>query len=222
VKKLISVMICIIFCVVVNSNFVYAGTDEGHGGFDGGAEVNGAKEKNINLSIAILLKEELIKLGYDVVMTREKDEALKLDKSKYKTSKGEDLAARCKMKVDSNCDMFISIHMNMFTESQYFGGQVWYSRYAGSKKLAELIQQGFKNDVDSKNKRIPKPALDSYKVLRTNDSMPSVIVECGFLSNAAEAERLKNVDYQKRIAVSISNSVTKFYKAPRLEVFPGE
>ena len=186
--------------------------DPGHGGFDGGAEVNGVKEKSINLSISLLLKEELAKVGFDVIMTRERDEAVKLDKSKSKTRKSEDLAARCKMKNDSNCDAFISIHMNIFTESQYSGGQVWYSRYLRSQKLAELIQQNFKKYIDDKNQRLAKPALDGYKILRTSDTMPGVIVECGFLSNPHEAKNLNNKDYQKKIAQSIAKSIQDYFK----------
>ncbi len=110
--------------------------DPGHGGFDGGAEVNGIKEKELNLSIGLLLKEELVKSGFRVTMTREKDEAVKLDKSKYKTRKSEDLEARCKMKSESDCNMFISIHMNTFTEGKYFGAQVWYSKI----KRVEFLQ----------------------------------------------------------------------------------
>ena len=199
--------------------------DPGHGGFDGGAEVNGVKEKNINLSISLLLKEELVKAGFDVMMTREKDEALRLDKSKFKTHKSEDLAARCKMKSDSNCDLFISIHMNMFTESQYYGGQVWYSRHPESRKLAELIQQDFKKYIDDKNQRLAKPALGAYKVLRSADTMPGVIVECGFLSNPGEAKKLKDRDYQKRIAESIAKSIEEYFKdkkVPKSDEFPGK
>ena len=186
--------------------------DPGHGGYDGGAEVNGVKEKNINLNISLLLREELVKAGFDVMMTREKDEALKLDKPKFKTRKSEDLAARCKIKSDSNCDIFISIHMNIFTESQYSGGQVWYSRYPESRRLAELIQGNFKKYIDDKNERLAKPALDAYKVLRSIDTMPGVIVECGFLSNPAEARKLNNTDYQKKIAEIIAKSVEEYFK----------
>ena len=185
--------------------------DPGHGGYDGGAEVNGVKEKDINLNISLLLKEALVKAGFEVMMTREKDEALKLDNSKFKTRKSEDLAARCKIKSDSNCDVFISIHMNIFTESQYSGGQVWYSRYPESRKLAELIQGNFKKYIDDKNQRLAKPALDAYKMLRSADTMPGVIVECGFLSNPDEEKRLRNTDYQKNIAESIAKSIEEYF-----------
>ena len=186
--------------------------DPGHGGYDGGAEANGVKEKNINLSISLLLKEELAKAGFKVMMTREKDEALKLNESKFKTHKAEDLAARCKIKNESNCDVFISIHMNIFTESQYSGGQVWYSRYPDSRKLAELIQGNFRKYIDDKNKRVAKPALDAYKMLRTDDNMPGVLVECGFLSNSEEAEKLNNKDYQKKVAESITKAIEQYFE----------
>jgi len=216
---LISAMIVISSMVKVNAKAILQKDepkriliDPGHGGFDGGAEANGVKEKTINLSISLLLKEELVKAGFDVMMTREKDETVRLDKSKFRTHKAEDMAARCKMKSESNCDMFISIHMNIFTESQYFGGQVWYSRYPESQKLAEIIQQNFKKHVDDKNKRLAKAGLDNFKVLRTSDNMPGVIVECGFLSNPSEGEKLSNKDYQKGIAVSITKSIEEYFK----------
>ncbi|MBC8059385.1 MAG: N-acetylmuramoyl-L-alanine amidase CwlD [Clostridiaceae bacterium] len=190
--------------------------DPGHGGYDGGADGNGVKEKNINLSISLLLKEELIKQGFDVMMTREKDEALKLDTVKFKTHKAEDLAARCKIKSESNCDLFISIHMNTYPESQYSGGQVWYSRNPESRKLADLIQRNFRKYIDDKNKRVAKPALDAFKMLRSVDTMPGVLVECGFISNPEEAGKLNNKDYQKSIAESITRAIMEYFENNKL------
>lgn len=184
--------------------------DPGHGGFDGGAEVNGVKEKNINLSIALLLKDELQKNGFEVLMTREKDEALRLDKTKAKTKKSEDMEARCKIKRESNCDMFISIHVNTFPESKYYGGQVWYSGFTESRKLANIIQGNFKKYIDASNNRMEKPS-DSYKVLRCCDNVPGVIVECGFISNPNEFQNLISNEYQKNIAETITKSVLEFY-----------
>lgn len=185
--------------------------DPGHGGFDGGAEVNGIKEKEINLSIGLVLKEELVKSGYRVAMTREKDEAVKLDKSKHKTRKSEDLEARCKMKDESNCSMFISIHMNTFSESKYSGAQVWYSKNQESKIFASIIQKNFKEKIDSDNNRVEKAAMDSYKVLRCSDGIPAVIVECGFLSNPQEREKLNDECYQKKISETIAKAVNEYY-----------
>jgi len=143
-------------------------------------------------------------------MTREEDKLLYDDKDKSRTRKTQDLANRCKIKSESNCDMFISIHMNMFPESKYYGAQVWYSRVEESKKLAHILQGNLKIDLNNGNERVEKAALNQYKVLKSGN-MPSVIVECGFLSNTMEAEKLNSLDYQILIAKSISKSVQQFY-----------
>jgi N-acetylmuramoyl-L-alanine amidase len=145
-------------------------------------------------------------------MTREEDIGLYKDDGRIRKKKIEDLSNRCKMKKDFNCDMFISIHLNIFPESKYYGAQVWYSRNKDSQRFANIIQGNFKKDLDSSNNRQEKPALDSYKVLRCNDDMPSVIIECGFLSNINEEEKLKNGEYQSKIVDSIEKSINSYYK----------
>lgn len=187
--------------------------DPGHGGFDGGAEVDGIKEKDLNLQVSLLFKEELMKRGYKVILTRDKDEAIRLDDKHGKIRKGEDMAARCKMKMDSNCDMFISIHMNQFPESKYFGGQVWYSEYEKSKVLASIVQKNFKVKINEKNKRVEKSAGDHFKVLRCNDVVPALIVECGFLSNAEELRKLNSEEYQRKLAKMLTDSIDEYYKS---------
>ena len=109
--------------------------------------------------------------------------------------------------------MLFRSHLNYFTESKYYGGQVWYSNYKDSSILASDIQKNFKLDLDPNNKRVPKAAKSSYKILRENDIMPSVIVECGFLSNYEEEQKLKSDEYQEKIALSISKSIGEFYKS---------
>ena len=185
--------------------------DPGHGGFDGGGfSKTGILEKGINLNISFKLREELQKLGYDVLMTREEDKLLYNQNDKSISRKTQDLANRCKIKSESNCDMFISVHLNMFPQSQYYGAQVWYSKLEQSKKLAHILQTNFKTDLNSENKRVEKAALNEYKVLKTGN-MPSVIVECGFLSNVIEAEKLNSLEYQSLVAKSIARSVMQYY-----------
>lgn len=185
--------------------------DPGHGGIDGGAvSQTGTMEKDINLKISLKLRERLVKDGYKIIMTREEDKGLYTDEGKIRKKKIEDLNNRCQIKKDTQCDMFISIHLNMFQESKYYGAQVWYSRNKDSQRLAKIIQDNLKKDLDINNNRQAKPALDSYKVLRCNDDMPGVLVECGFLSNPAEEQKLKSEEYQNKIAESIENSI-KFY-----------
>lgn len=187
--------------------------DPGHGGIDGGAvSKSGIQEKDINLKISLKLREKLINSGYKVVMTREEDKGLYENDGRIRKKKIEDLNNRCRIKENSKCDMFISIHLNAFPESKYYGAQVWYSRNKDSQKLANLVQGNLKEHLDSSNNRREKPALDSYKVLRSNDDMPSVLIECGFLSNIVEEEKLKNDEYQSKIAESIANSIKSYYK----------
>ncbi|MFL0266505.1 N-acetylmuramoyl-L-alanine amidase CwlD [Candidatus Clostridium radicumherbarum] len=186
--------------------------DPGHGGYDGGAEgKTGIKEKDINLSISLKLKDMLKAEGFQVFMTREKDEALIDQRSaKYSTKKSQDLANRCKIKKEVNPDLFISIHQNHFPQGQYYGSQVWYSDFKESSILAHLIQGNLIMDLDKSNKRVEKPAKDNYKILRNNDTMPSVLVECGFLSNYNEELKLKNEEYQVLIAKSLTRSIKTY------------
>ena len=187
--------------------------DSGHGGMDGGtSSKNGTLEKNINLSIAKKLKVSLQKAGYEVVMTREEDIGLNSTGGTIREKYIEDLKKRCELKKSSNCDMFISIHLNYFTQSKYYGAQVWYSSYKDSSMLAATVQKNLKADLDPGNMRIQKAAKNSYRILRDNDIMPSILVECGFLSNNEEEQKLKSGDYQEKIAASISKSVGEFYK----------
>lgn len=231
-NKLISIVIVIVAAMVsfmlVNLSFVkqtmnneklQVGSkkiliDAGHGGMDGGtSSKNGTVEKSINLSIAIKLKEKLQKLGYEVVMTREEDTGLYSRSGTIRESYTEDLKKRCNLKKSSNCDMFISIHLNYFTESKYYGAQVWYSNYKDSSILAAVTQKNLRIDLDPSNKRVQKPAKNAYRILRENDIMPSIIVECGFLSNYEEEQKLKSDEYQQKIAESISKSIGEFYNS---------
>ncbi|MBW9145132.1 N-acetylmuramoyl-L-alanine amidase CwlD [Clostridium sp. CM027] len=188
--------------------------DAGHGGMDGGtSSQNGTVEKDINLSIAKKLKESLKKAGYEVVMTREEDTGSYSKSGTIRSNYNEDLKNRCDLKKSSNCDMLISVHLNYFSQSKYYGAQVWYSDYKDSVTLASTIQKNLRVDLDPNNKRIQKPAKNAYKLLRVNDNMPSVIVECGFLSNNEEEQKLKSDEYQRKIADSISKSVDEFFKS---------
>jgi len=187
--------------------------DSGHGGMDGGtSSKNGTVEKDINLSVAKKLKASLQKSGYQVVMTREDDTDLYSTKGTIRERYREDLKNRVDLKQSSSCDMFVSIHLNYFTESKYYGAQVWYSSYKDSALFAGILQKNLKADLDVNNKRVPKAAKTSYKILRENDDMPSVIIECGFLSNLDEEQKLKTNEYQEKISSSISKSIGEYFK----------
>lgn len=180
--------------------------DPGHGGIDGGAKSkDGTIEKNINLIIATKLKKELENVGYLVYMTREEDS--QLDSKKVK-----DLNARCQMKKDTKCDMFISIHQNTFPQASCFGAQVWYASNDNSKLLAEEIQNSLKETVADRNKRIPKAAREQYRILRDGYEGACVLVECGFLSNHEEEQKLKSDEHQDKIVKGIINGVNKYFE----------
>lgn len=186
--------------------------DPGHGGMDGGAESkSGTVEKSINLNIGLKLKKILENEKFNVIMTREKDKGLYTEGGTIRKKKLEDLNNRCEMKEKSNCDMFVSIHLNMFPESKYYGAQVWYSENQDSKRLAHIIQENLRKDLDNNNKRIEKQALGKYKILRAGKDVPSVIVECGFLSNYEEEQKLKDESYQQKIAESLGKSIEEYY-----------
>ena len=109
-------------------------------------------------------------------MTREEDKELSPKKVK-------DLEARCKMKIETKCDVFISIHQNKFNSEKCFGAQVWYASNEKSMKLAKYVQDSLKEGVKDNNKRLEKAAKEQYKILRDKYDGACLIVECGFLSN---------------------------------------
>jgi len=191
--------------------------DPGHGGMDGGtSSKTGTLEKNINLSIALKLKDILQKSGYEVVMTREEDVGFSSNSRTIRGRYNEDLKNRCDLKKSTNCDLFISIHLNYFTESKYYGAQVWYSSFKDSEMLASIMQKNFRVGIDPGNLRVQKAAKNAFKILRENDNMPSVIVECGFLSNYEEAKKLKTLEYQEKIAETMCKSIGEFFNnAPK-------
>lgn len=186
--------------------------DPGHGGIDGGAiSKSGTKESDINLFIGKMLKMKLEALGYKVILSREDDRELCSDRGTIRAKKLEDLKNRCKLKEECGCDMFVSIHLNKFPQEKYYGAQVWYSKNQESGKLAHIIQVNLKKDIQNGNKRVEKPALDGYKILRCHDVIPSVIVECGFISNNEEEKLLKTSEYQEKLADSLGNSIEEYF-----------
>ena len=189
--------------------------DAGHGGIDGGAvSADGIQEKNINLDIAKRLKAYLEHSGAQVIMTREKDISLhKNDSESIKNKKRSDLNARKEMVNNSAAEIFISIHLNHFGQSKYKGAQVFYEPlHAGSIKLAGCIQGEMREALDKDNKRMPAKIGDD-KLLFRNLKIPSVIVECGFLSNPGEALLLSTPEYRQKVAYSIYMGILSYFSS---------
>ncbi len=184
--------------------------DPGHGGDDPGkVGVNQALEKDVNLAIAHKLRELLEKDGVNVVMTRSEDVGLYDENAGSK--KSQDMKRRCAM-IEETAPVFtVSIHQNSYHEEYVDGAQVFYYTHSeGGKELAECLQQQLIDDIDPSNTRAAK-ANDTYYLL-IHTSVPTVIVECGFLSNRKEADLLIQDVYQDKLAQSICKGVMKYVK----------
>lgn len=182
--------------------------DAGHGGADPGKiGINKAEEKDLNLKIALLVQEYLKAEGVEVVMTRSTEDGLyDADTSNKKV---QDMKRRILLIEEAKPDITVSIHQNSYPEEYVHGAQVFY--YNGSiqgQQLAECIQAQLIEKADPGNTRKIK-ANDSYYLLKKTD-VPIVIVECGFLSNRQEAEKLCDEDYQKRIAWAIHLGILQY------------
>lgn len=180
--------------------------DAGHGGFDGGASSSsGALEKDINLSIALKTRDVLTLFGFDVVMTRDDDTALA-------NTKKEDMYSRLDIVKNNPNSVFISIHQNHFSEGKYSGAQMFYgaNNSEDARALALILQNNFKENLNPQNTRQVKSA-DKSLFLFKKAPQPSVLIECGFLSNFSEAQLLQNEKYQTKIALTIAQSVTEYY-----------
>ena len=181
--------------------------DPGHGGFDPGkVGVGGTLEKDINLSIALKLKQVLEDSGYQVLLTREEDQALCHEKASGK--KLSDLKSRVSMINENKPALTVSIHQNSYSAGTK-GAQVFY--YTGSaqgQRLAEGIQRRLVESADPENKRQVK-ANDSYYLLKKTGGV-FAIIECGFLSNPQEEQLLKSGDYQQKMANAIAEGIENF------------
>ena len=193
--------------------------DAGHGGEDGGCIASdGTLEKDLNLSVALDIYDMLRAAGINAVLTRGDDEMLYDmygDLSDYGgVKKTYDLKNRVRFAEESECLLFVSIHMNKFSDSKYSGLQVYYSPNDSDSITAALkIQSYIKDYLQPKNEREIKRAGSSIYVLHRSQ-MPAVLVECGFLSNTEERELLKDANYRKKlsfcIAAAIADSLANF------------
>ena len=183
--------------------------DSGHGGMDPGKiGVGGIYEKDVNLAISVKLKKLLEQSGITVIMTRSDDNGLYNESDTNK--KASDMKKRCSIINESNADAVVSIHQNSYVSGESRGAQVfYYSHSVEGHTAAKLMQQALLG-ADSENTRQEK-ANDTYYLLRRTQ-VPTIIVECGFLSNQQEAELLAGKDYQKKIAKAIATGIDEYLK----------
>ncbi|MCX7842234.1 MAG: N-acetylmuramoyl-L-alanine amidase [Clostridia bacterium] len=188
--------------------------DPGHGGEDPGAvsDYNGIKEKDINLGIASYLRELLEQDGYKVIMTREED------KLEYEPGtrniiqkRKQDLLRRKKMMDEGGANIVVSIHLNKFPQTQYFGAQTFFPPNSPeSQKLAHSIQMSIREMVDPQNKREALVKKEPIIILKNNKTT-TAIVECGFLSNPEEEKKLGSTQYQQNLSAAIKKGIDAYF-----------
>ncbi len=184
-----------------------------HGGADPGkVGVDGSLEKDINLSIALKLQKLLQMQDIDAVLTRDSDMGLYDENASNK--KVQDMKNRVRIIEEKKPVLTVSIHQNSYHEEYVHGAQTFY--YEGSeesKALAEKIQQAIVSELDKDNTRNAK-ANDSYYLLKKTSS-PIVIVECGFLSNYEEAQKLSSEYYQEKLAWAIHLAILQYINSQK-------
>lgn len=186
--------------------------DAGHGGEDGGAVApDGSLEKDYNLDIALRLINLLKIYGYNVVPTRTHDamtcdDGLKTQREK----KISDIRNRLKLLNSFPNPVYISIHQNKFADSTQKGSQVFYSKNNQlSKSLANEIQKSIVLNLQNENQRkIKQSGTEIY--LLYHSTVPSVLVECGFLSNSDDLSKLKNIEYRNELSIAIADGIINF------------
>ena len=181
--------------------------DPGHGGSDPGSIGYKTKihEADLNLTLSLMLKDKLESAGINVIMTRKDNNAL--IEGSGKTWKKEDMQKRKELIKQYRPNMVISLQQNSYTNHSLRGAQVFYDKTSDiSKQIADFIQEQFKEGLD---KSIKATSPGDYFMLKCTYA-PSVLVECGFLSNAEDEKLLTTPEYQDKIVDCIYKGIVKF------------
>lgn len=176
--------------------------DPGHGGSNPGAVANNTRESDHNLAVSLKLRDKLVQAGAKVIMTRDTDRTVAAEGS----SLGQELQARVAMAEANNADAFVSIHSNSNPDSKIAGGMTFYHS-ANSSDLASKVQNAMIKETGAVDKGTSSA---TFYVLR-NTSMPSILVEMGFVTNAQEAARLSSNSYRTSLANGIFNGITNYF-----------
>lgn len=213
-KKYTNFILMLFIFVMGSINFVVAKDstlkgkiiviDPGHGNKDPGTVFGDIYEKDINLAISLKLKDVLEKSGAKIIMTRDGDYDLAYPGASYR--KKSDFDNRIKIVNNANADLYLSIHLNFLSDSSYYGPQVFYDRE--NEELANLMQEYLNKETNTsrKVKKIPSSTY-MYDKLKVS----GVLIECGFLSNRSEREKLKDDKYQETLAVAIKKGLEKYF-----------
>lgn len=177
--------------------------DPGHGGSDGGTQsADGVLESHLNLEISRRVYDLLGLVGMERVMTRQADISLDTEGQTVRQRKQSDLRNRVRLVNERENAVLVSIHQNYFDQSQYSGPQVFYAETDGSEALAQQMQTALNTLLAPESSRSQKSAQGIYLMEHINRL--GILIECGFLSNAQEAQRLADAAYQKKLACVIT------------------
>ena len=184
--------------------------DPGHGGEDPGAVAeDGTLEKDLNLSISMLIGEGLKEKGIEVVYTRIEDKMLYSEDQNIKgLRKLSDLKNRVAVAKGVDNPLFISIHMNSYGAKSLSGLQVFYSPYTGSEELGNGISSSVKASFPSQRKRPLKKGEGIYVLEKAVG--PAVLIECGFITNPEECKKLSQKEFQKELSSAIICGIIEY------------
>lgn len=177
--------------------------DPGHGGEDGGAvSHSGLCESAYNLEISLKLNDLMHLLGYNTKMTRTTDVSIYTEGESLSQKKASDLKERVKLINETKGAVLLSIHQNHYPDSRYSGAQVFYAKTEGSEHLAKQLQSAFVSTLNTGSNRQAKRSSGIYLMEHIRSS--GVLIECGFLSNTVEEEKLRDPEYQKKLCSVIA------------------
>lgn len=187
--------------------------DAGHGEPDGGAVgASGTLEKDINLAIVKKTQEVMEGKGIEVILTRDGDYGLQEENADtIRKMKVSDMNRRLDIMENSNADLFLSIHMNSFSDSSVHGLHVFYDKaHPEAEEVAKEIQSSIGKITDAQIHTVK--TADEKLFLMKNPPLPAILVECGFLSNPEEEKKLKDEKYQAKIAWAIVKALENYTK----------
>lgn len=188
--------------------------DAGHGGMDSGAVgKSGVLEKDVNLAIVKSLRDMFEVSGFEVVLTRDEDISIyDAGVEGVRNQKLSDMDNRLKIIQSYPDSIFLCIHQNNFTDPKYFGGQMFYNNnHPDNRTLAQIMQNRFAALQEGNDREI-KLSGEELFLLKSNKN-PSLMIECGFLSNPEEEQRLSNWEYQQQVAFTIYSGVLEYIDA---------
>ena len=179
--------------------------DPGHGGRDSGTTYKNIYEKDINLIMSKKIEKYLVAKGATVYLTRETDTDLS---TSTKNKKRSDLTNRAKLINESKSNMYISIHLNYISNSKWQGLQIFYNnKHKENENIATKLTSYLKEDSSN----IREPKKENIYYMYKQITIPGVLIELGFLSNSNDRYRLTRDEYQEKLAISIANSIEKYY-----------